>query len=81
MGAQVARIETLVINVAAGDGHTDTVHKLGFHDVLKGLGFIGRHHGVFAAEKTNVQLTADAEVVQILQGARKWADSVRKTKA
>ena len=80
MGAQVARIETIVINAAAGDRHTDTVHKLGFHDVLKGLEFIGRHHGVFAAEKANVQFTADAAAVQILQAARNRADSVRKLK-
>ena len=80
MGAQVGRIDTIVINAAAGDGHTDTVHKLGFHDVLKALEFIGRHHGVFAAEKTNVQVTADAEAVKILQAAYTRADPVRRLK-
>ena len=81
MGAQVARIETIVINAAAGDRHTDTVHKLGFHDDLKGLEFIGRHHGVFAAEKANVQFTADAAAVKILQAAYARAKPVRKLKA
>ena len=78
MGAQVNRVDTIVINAAAGDGHTDTVHKLGFHDVLKALEFIFRHHGVFAAEKTNVQVTADAEAVKILQAAYNRADPVRR---
>ena len=81
MGAQVSRIDTIVINAAAGDGHTDTVHKLGFHDVLKALEFVGRHHGVFAAEKSNVQVTADAAAVQILQAAYARAEPVRKLKS
>lgn len=68
MGAQASRLEVIIKNAEAGDGHTDTVHKLAFHDVHKALEFLGRHHGVFAAEKLDMTLTV--EVSQRLEAGR-----------
>ena len=59
MGAQASKLEVIIKNAEAGDGHTDRVHKVAFHDVHKALEYLGRHHGVFAAEKVDVSVTLD----------------------
>ena len=56
--AQVSRVETIIKNVKAGDGHTDTVLKLAFWSKEKALDMLGRHFGVLT-EQINVTIAAD----------------------
>jgi phage terminase small subunit len=41
--AALAGFEAIIKNAAAGDGHTDTVHKVRLHDKLKALDLLARH--------------------------------------
>ena len=56
--AQVSRVETIIKNAKAGDGHTDTVLKLAFWSKEKALDMLGRHFGVLT-EQINVTVAAD----------------------
>ncbi len=44
--ATVASLEVLKKNVAAGDGHIDTIHKLKVWDKLKALEMLSKHFGL-----------------------------------
>ena len=56
--ASIASIEVIIKNAAAGDGHTDTIHKIRQWDKLKALEMAGKHFGVFA-ENANVSGTIE----------------------
>lgn len=45
--APVASFEVIKKNAAAGDGHTDTIHKLKVWDKTKALELLGKHFGLF----------------------------------
>ena len=54
--AALAGYEVIVKNAAAGDGHTDTVHKVKLHDKLKALDLLARH---FALLHDQVSIEGD----------------------
>ncbi len=58
MGAAASDVETIVKNVAAGDKHTDTIHKLKLWDKTRALNDLAKH---FALLTERVQ--HDGEVV------------------
>ena len=45
--AAVASLEVIIKNAQAGDGHTDTVHKVKVWDKTKSLELLGKHFGLF----------------------------------
>ena len=45
--AAVASLEVIVKNAAAGDGHTDIVHKVKVWDKTKALEMLGKHFNLF----------------------------------
>ena len=45
--AAVASLEVVIKNAAAGDGHTDTIHKVKVWDKTKALELLGKHFGLF----------------------------------
>ena len=45
--AAVASLEVVIKNAAAGDGHTDTIHKIKVWDKTKALELLGKHFGLF----------------------------------
>jgi phage terminase small subunit len=56
-GKLLASLETVVKNVAAGDGHVDTVLKVKLHDRLKALEILARYSMTLPAAKVDVTLT------------------------
>ena len=45
--AAISSLEVIIKNAAAGDGHTDTIHKLRVWDKPKTLEMLGKHLGLF----------------------------------
>ena len=64
----LASTETLVKNVAGGDGHTDTVLKMKVWDKLKALELLAKYFNILTE---HLHLTAGDELVERLQRARK----------
>ena len=56
--ACVASFEVVIKNAAAGDGHTDTVHKLKAWDKLKALEMAAKHLGLLVE---NINLDAHVD--------------------
>ena len=48
IAAAIASVEVVKKNLAAGDGQTDTVHKLKVWDKTKALDMLGKHFGLLA---------------------------------
>ncbi len=68
-GAALQSFDIVIANAAAGDDHTDTVHKFKFCDKLKALELLAKHFALLV-ERVDVTLaTADARVA-ILNAAR-----------
>ena len=67
--------EVVIKNAAAGDGHTDTVHKVNLAKKLGALEMLAKHFGL-VSEKLEVSGSVDIEAA--LQGAR---DRLAKSKA
>lgn len=44
--AAIASVEVIIKNAAAGDGHTDTVHKIKVWDKTRTLEQLGKHFGI-----------------------------------
>lgn len=58
--AAVAGLEVVIKNVAAGDGHTDTVHKIKVWDKPKALEMLMKHLGLF---EENARVSGTIELV------------------
>lgn len=58
--APIASVEVVIKNAAAGDGHTDTIHKIRYWDKLKALELAGKHLGIF---EENAHVTGTIELV------------------
>jgi phage terminase small subunit len=72
--ASVAGLEVVIKNVAAGDGHTDTIHKLKFWPKVHALELLAKHFELLV-ERVKVD-TTDAEArVALLIAARKRVKS------
>jgi len=67
-GSCLAGFEAVIKNAAAGDGVTDTVHKIKFWDKPRALEALAKH---FALLTDVVKVTADNELLTRLQAARK----------
>ena len=69
-GAQLASMEVIVKNAAAGDGHTDTVHKFKVWDKTKAVDLAMKHFGLLVdriehqGEVSYRWLTHEAEAVR-----------------
>lgn len=60
MGKRVAAIETVIKNVAAGDGQTDTIHKIKLWPKDRALEGLAKHLGLLTER---VELTASDELL------------------
>lgn len=58
--AAIGSVEVVIKNAAAGDGHTDTIHKIKHWDKLKALELAGRHLGMF---EENASVSGTIELV------------------
>lgn len=67
-GALLEGFEVIVKNAAAGDGHTDTVHKVHLAKKLGALEMLAKH---FKLLVDRVELTGDADLLARLEAARK----------
>lgn len=66
--AQLAGFEVIIKNAAAGDGHTDTVHKIRLRgDAAHFTELAGKHLGLLM---DRVELTGDAELIAAIQRGR-----------
>src|SRR3990167_5308167 len=70
--ACIAGLEVIIKNAEAGDGHTDTVHKIKVWDKPRTLEMLGKH---FALLTERVHHTADDALIAALQLGRKRAAS------
>ena len=72
-GAVLARVETIIKNAEAGDGHTDWIHKLSPWDKMKALDLLARHFKL-VGDKIDVNVTVTYEERrQRLEEGRAWA--------
>lgn len=62
-GAALASIEVIIKNAKAGDGVTDTVHKVRVWDKTRALEGLGKHFGLF---KETLNVSGDLRI--------RWAD-------
>ena len=69
MGQRVKKCKTVVRNVAAGDGHTDTIHELECYDAQRAQETIGRWTGM---EEPKPDVTIELRLVAQLQAGRKF---------
>ena len=67
MGRQVSKIEVVRKNVAAGDGHTDTVLKVSMWDKHKALETLAKYRGIAT---TKIDLNVRLEDQKALEAAR-----------
>ena len=67
MGRQVSKLEVVKKNVAAGDGHTDTVLKLSTWDKMKALETLAKYRGIAT---TKIDLNVRLEDQKALESAR-----------
>lgn len=74
--ACIAGFEVIIKNAKAGDGITDTIHKLKFWDKVRALETLARHCKI--GTDTNVNLNLDKELITLLQSARPRADKANK---
>ena len=58
--AAVSGVEVIIKNAAAGDGHTDTVHKIKLWDKLRALDLAGKHLGLL---EENASISGTIELV------------------
>ena len=63
MGQQVSKIESVVKNVAAGDGHVDTVLKISIWDKMKALEQLAKHHDLIT-QRFDVNMTVDNSLIE-----------------
>jgi len=68
--ACIASIEVIIKNAQAGDGHTDTVHRIKVWDKPRTLEMLGKH---FALLVERVKLDADEALIEALLRGRKRA--------
>ena len=61
MGQQIQKIEIVKKNVAAGDGHTDTVLKVSVWDKMKALEQLAKHHGL-VTQRVDINVVTSAEL-------------------
>ena|SRR5215831_7868774 len=66
----IAGFEVVIKNAAAGDGHTDTVHKIKLKDQARFVELAAKHFGLLV-EKLEVQATTAAARVALLEAARR----------
>lgn len=71
-GAALAGFEVIIKNAAAGDGHTDTVHKIKLWNKPQSLEMLAKH---FALLTDVISVKGDAELVAFLQGARRRTEN------
>jgi phage terminase small subunit len=70
--ACISSLEVIVKNAAAGDGHTDIVHKVKVWDKTRTLEMLGKH---FALLTERVHHTADEALIEGLKSGRKRASA------
>ncbi len=63
MGQQVSKIESVVKNVAAGDGHVDQVLKVSIWNKIQALEGMAKYHGL-ATTRVDVNMTVDNSLIQ-----------------
>ena len=63
MGQQVSKIESVVKNVAAGDGHVDQVLKISIWNKIQALEGMAKYHGL-ATTRVDVNMTVDNSLIQ-----------------
>lgn len=73
-GSCLSSVEVVVKNLVAGDGQVDMVHKVKAWDKVRALELLAKY---FKLLVDRVEVTADDELVRLLQSARKRADRVR----
>lgn len=67
-GSALSGFEAIIKNAKAGDGVTDTIHKIKFWDKPRTLEMLAKH---FALLHDVVTVKGEAELVAFLQGARR----------
>jgi len=65
-GRQLASMEVIIKNAAAGDGVTDTVHKFKVWDKVKALEMLAKHKALFAEPVQHVEHDVEMTI--------KWED-------
>jgi phage terminase small subunit len=75
MGACVASFDTVIRNAAAGDGHTDKVHRIRLWDKPRALELLAKH---FALLTEVVRVDEDAAKVAALLAGRQRAAAREK---
>ena len=65
--ASIAGLEVIVKNAQAGDGHTDTIHKIKVWDKVRSLEMAAKHFGLLLER---VEHTASAEMLAVLHEGR-----------
>jgi len=70
IAAAVSAVEIVKKNLEAGDGHTDTVHKLKLWDKSKSLEMLFKHLGLLV-DKVQLEVKGDAELLARLAEGRK----------
>lgn len=66
-GACLEGLEVIIKNAQAGDGHTDTIHKIKLTSKMGALEVLARHFGLL---NDKLEVTAPAEIVAELLKAR-----------
>lgn len=73
--ACIASLEVIVKNAQAGDGHTDTIHKIKVWDKTRTLELLAKH---FALLTDVVRHDGDAALIAALAAGRQRARETRK---
>ena len=66
----IAGFEVVIKNAAAGDGHTDTVHKVKLKNQERFVEMAAKHFGLLTEK---LEITGGAELIDRLMGARRRA--------
>ncbi len=78
-GACIASVEIVKKNLAAGDGQTDTVHKLKVWDKPRSLEMLAKHFGLLVEKIEHTGLNGGPLHVEVLNARRaRVADAKRK---
>lgn len=72
--ACIASLEVIIKNAKAGDGVTDTVHKIKMWDKTRTLEMLGKHFKILTE---NIHVTGDGLIERLIAGRKKAAEAKR----
>ena len=61
----LASLEVVIKNAAAGDGHTDTIHKIRFWDKVRALEMLAKYFGLIKEADVNVTVQLAARKARL----------------